>query len=403
MKTTQSLFIILGLTIFSLNATAKVAPLPLPEKEWTLLLFLNGHNNLSSFGDMNLKDMEKTGSTDQVNLVVEWGKSDDVNTHRLLVEKSTDPTKVSSPMIMSRPNIDMGDSKNFVDFVKWGVRNFPAKHYFVAIWNHGSGWHFQDLLKINSAIHISDISYDESSGHHITTEQLGLAMNEIKGIIGHNADIYGSDACLMQMIEVANEMKESVDYFVGSQETEPGAGWPYETFIKKWTDAPTMTPSEVSVLLSKEYLKAYSGGVYGQNNVTFAAMDVSKLDALNRSTAALATQLKSLSVASLSKIKAAASVTQQFFYSDYKDIGDFLKRVDVAGINIDKAVIAQVKTDLSSAILTTDNSTSFAAATGLSIWIPASASDTEMPRYKGLQFDRQANWSSFLTTMLSAP
>ena len=219
MKTTQNLIALVGVLLFSFTVKA----LPLAEKEWTFLLFLNGHNNLSSFGDMNLKDMEKSGSTDKVNLVVEWGKADDEMTHRLLVEKSTDPTKVSSPMIMSRKNVDMGDYHNLVDFAKWGIENFPAKHYFVAVWNHGSGWHLQELLKINSIVHINDISYDDASGNHITTEQLGLALGEVKGLIGHNVDIYGSDACLMQMIEVVGKMKDSVDYFIDSQETEPKA------------------------------------------------------------------------------------------------------------------------------------------------------------------------------------
>ncbi len=415
MKTTQKMFVVFALTIFSLTATAKVQSLPLPEKEWTFLLFLNGHNNLSSFGHMNIKDMEKSGSTDQVNMVVEWGKSDDVKTHRFLVEKSTDPSKVSSPMLMSRPNVDMGDYKNLVDFVKWGAENFPAKHYFVAVWNHGSGWHFQDMAhgklaatdmtKLSSPIHINDISYDDNSGHHITTEQLGVAMSDIKTILGRNVDIYGSDACLMQMIEVASEMKDSVNYFVGSQDLEPGAGWPYAPFIQKWTATPTMTPAEVSVLLSKEYLKSYSkGGVYGQDDVTFSAMDVTKLDALNASTTALVTHLKSMDAASLKKVKVAAAASQDFYYSDYKDLGDFLKRIEALQINADQVLISQVKSDLAAVVLSTDNSSSFAGATGLSIWMPGTYdSSSYMTRYQGLQFDKLTNWSSLISAMAAIP
>ena len=70
MKTTmQKVFLFIA--AFSVSLAVNAAPLA--EKEWTFLLFLNGHNNLSSFGDMNIKDMEKTGSNDQVNHVVEWG------------------------------------------------------------------------------------------------------------------------------------------------------------------------------------------------------------------------------------------------------------------------------------------------------------------------------------------
>ena len=396
MKTTlQKLFFMVALTI-AFNAQA----LPLAQKEWTFLLFLNGHNNLSSYGDMNLKDMEKSGSTDKVNLVVEWGSASDPLTRRLLVQKSTDPSKVTSPTIMSQKNVDMGDYKSLVDFVKWGSENFPAKHYFVAVWNHGSGWHFQDMANKGGEFHSTDISYDDNTGHRITTEQLALAMKEIKGILGRNVDIYGSDACLMQMIEVAGQMKDSVDYFVGSQETEPGEGWPYQTFMKKWTATPTMTPSEVSVLLSKEYFAAYSGGVYGNKPVTFGALDLSKLDALNASVADLSKHLKSFDGASLKKVKSAANATQDFYYSDYKDLGDFLKRIDKLQIQKDSKLLEKVSNDLKSVVLTTDNSSSYSGATGLSIWIPT-YSTSDMTRYQALDFNQQTGWADFLKAMLA--
>ena len=258
-----------------------------------------------------------------------------------------------------------------------------------------------NMSKLSSSIHINDISYDDNSGNHITTEQLGTAMGEIKSILGRSVDIYGSDACLMQMIEVATEMKDTANYFVGSQDLEPGAGWPYAPFIQKWTQNPMMTPADVSILLSKEYLKAYSkGGVYGEDGVTFSAMDVSKLDALNTSVTALATHLKSMDAASLKKVKTAAEASQDFYYSDYKDLGDFLKRIESLQINSDQILISQVKSDLAAAILSTDNSSSYSKATGLSIWMPGTYdASSYMQRYQGLQFDKLTNWSSLLSAM----
>ena len=381
-----------------MSLSAKAAPLA--QKEWTFLLFLNGHNNLSSYGDMNIKDMERSGSNDQVNLVVEWGKADDAVTRRLLVERSTDPSRVTSPTVMELRDHDMGDYRNLVDFVKWGIDNYPAKHYFVAVWNHGSGWHLQDpALRGAGGISINDISFDDNTGNHITTEQLGFAMGEIKKYLGRNLDIYGSDACLMQMIEVAAEMKGTVDYFVGSQETEPGEGWPYGPWMQQWTAKPTMTPAQVSVLLSKEYLKAYNGGVYGTKSVTFSALDMSKLDAVIASSAKVAASLKNIPAADLKKIKSALYNVQDFYYSDYKDYSDLLKVINGLPIKKDAAVLAQAQADVKAFVMSTDNSTSFAKATGLSIWFP-SYSSSEMSRYKGLVYDKAAGWSGLIEKVL---
>ncbi|MGZ3727157.1 MAG: clostripain-related cysteine peptidase [Pseudobdellovibrio sp.] len=379
------------IAVLAMSIGAKAAATP---KEWTFLLFLNGHNNLSSYGDMNIKDMEKSGSTDQVNYVVEWGSTDNTNNRRMLIQKSTDPSQVTSPVVMNVPNVDMGDVKNLVDFVKWGVDNYPAKHYFVAVWNHGSGWHFQNMS--GGTLHPTDISYDDNSGNHITTEQLGAAMGEIKQYIGHNVDVYGSDACLMQMIEVATEMKGSVDYFAGSQETEPGEGWPYAPFFQKWGAAPQSTPAQVAVLLSKEYLKAYNGGVYGTKAVTFGALDLSKLDAVIASSAKLAKHLTSLGAADIKKIKTALSKVQAFYYSDYKDYGDFLKVTNSLSIAKDAQIFAQAGADLKALVLSSDNSSSYSKSTGLSIWIPSYDASSYMDRYKGLEYDKEAGWSAFV-------
>ena len=392
MKTTmQKVFLFIAAMSVSLSLSAA----QLAEKEWTFLLFLNGHNNLSSFGDMNIKDMEKSGSNDQVNLVVEWGSSSTTETKRLLVLKSTDPTKVTSPTVQGIQNRDMGDYKNLVDFVKWGVDNYPAKHYFVAVWNHGAGWHFQDAKIKSGELVVNDISFDDNTGNHITTEQLGIALGQIKQYIGRNVDIYGSDACLMQMLEVAGEFKNSVDYVVGSEETEPGEGWPYTTFTQKWTANPRQTPAEVSVLLSKEYLSAYNGGAYGTKAVTFSALDLSKYDAVVNSATQVAAHLKSLSAVDLKKIKAAVRSVQGYYYSDYKDYGHFLKVVDALPIAKDSALIAQAASDVKALVLSVDSSASYAKSTGVSVWLPSSAS-SYMARYKGLEFDKAARWSALI-------
>lgn len=363
-------------------------------KEWTFLVFINGHNNLSSFADMNIRDMEKTGSSDKVNLVVEWGSQSSKMTKRLLVKKSTNPSKVTSPSVMEMPNHDMGDYKNLVDFVAWGVKNYPAKHYFVAVWNHGSGWHRTGKVSAR------DISFDDNTGNVITTEQLGLAMQESAKIIGHNVDIYGSDACLMQMIEVGAEFTGSVDYMVGSQELEPGEGWPYAPFVKQWIANPTMTPAEVSVLLSKEYQKSYDGGVYGNKpDTTFSAVNLQKLPALYASLTTLQQSLRGLGSSQFAEVKKAINNSMNFYYSDYVDLGDFLNRTQTLGFSRAIEGLSSSQTALKEVVLTADNGDSFLKASGLSIWLPTYQTN-ELNRYDNLQFSKTTGWNELVRQVL---
>lgn len=368
-----------------------------PKKEWTFLIFLNGHNNLSSFGEMNVKDMEKIGSSKDLNIIVEWGTSTSKITKRLYVEKSTDPKKVTSKSVKEMTNYDMGNYKNLQSFVRWGVQNYPANHYFIAVWNHGSGWR-----RTVTTPTVRDISFDDNSGNRITTEQLGLAMADAKAAIGRNVDIYGSDACLMQMVEVAGEMKDSVDYFVGSQETIPAEGWPYAPFLSKWSKTPTMTPREVAILLSKEYVAGYkAGGVYGsKTGITFSAWDMTKLSSAYAAIGNLATNLNSLKAADLAKVKKVVPKALSFSYSDYVDLGDFAKQVKslkLASVKTD--LLTDVQNKIDDVVLTTDNGSGFEAATGMSVWLPIAANKNQA-RYDKLQFSRATGWNN-ITNKLS--
>jgi len=39
----------------------------------------------------------------------------------------------------------------------------------IAVWNHGNGWH---LMNAGGGMQMQDISYDDNTGHKITTEEL---------------------------------------------------------------------------------------------------------------------------------------------------------------------------------------------------------------------------------------
>lgn len=381
--------IVIAFAIFA-SSLAQAAEM----KEWTFLVFINGHNNLSSFADMNIKDMEKTGSSDKVNLVVEWGSQSSKMTKRLLVKKSTNPNKVTSPSVMEMPNHDMGDYRNLINFIDWGVKTYPAKRYFVAVWNHGSGWHRTGKLSAR------DISFDDNTGNFISTEQLGVAMQEAAKIIGHNVDIYGSDACLMQMVEVAGEFKGSVDIMVGSQELEPGEGWPYAPFVKQWIAKPTMTAAEVSVLLSKEYQKAYDGGVYGNKpDTTFSAVDLTKLPALYTSLTTLQNSLRGLDTAQFAQVKTAINNSMNFYYSDYVDLGDFLAKTQALGFSRGIEGLSSAQSALKNVVLTADNGDNFLRASGLSIWLPT-YSTSELNRYDNLEFSKATGWNELVRQVL---
>jgi hypothetical protein len=391
-----------GLMSLAAGAKAQAATEANAPKEWTMMVFLNGHNNLDRFGALNINQMEQVGSTEDINIVVQWAsESAHPNaTKRLLVQKDDDAQKVTSPIVQELGKVDMGDYRNLIEFVQWTVAHYPAKRYFIDVWDHGTGWHRLNLNQRDGApvLQPTDISFDDATGNKITTAQLGIAMAESAKAIGHNVDLYASDACLMAMVEVAQEMAGSVDVFAGSEEVEPGAGWPYHAFLKRWAAAPSISAAEVSKILADEYVKSYAGSLW---QVNFSSFDMTKLSGLNDSIRELGAQLRKLDKASAKQAMGAASKTLRFYTPDYADLGDFTVQLESTR-TLDAAWTQSVRARISEFVLTNRYTPKFAKAQGVAIWLPTSLSklDQYSERYKSLQFDGISGWSDTLSQLL---
>ena len=298
---------------------SRVQRQPQAPKEWTVLVYLNGKNDLEVAGLYNLNKMELAGSNAELNIVAEAGRmngqDNDVDfdgnwtgSRRYYVTQDADEEKVKSKVIQSFRKVDMGDWRHLADFAKWGMKNYPARHYALMIWNHGSGWITTKGGRANKGI-----SYDHETKNHISTPELGAAMKEIGKV-----DILAYDACLMQMAEVLYEVKDYADYVVGSEETVPGTGFPYETLL------PAFTGSKNSGELAVEIVRAYDDFYSAKGKkVTLSAVRVSALGdfmtAFNAWTDALIASDKK------PQIKSKAYSAGAYAYKDNKDLYDFAR------------------------------------------------------------------------------
>jgi hypothetical protein len=383
------------LTVLILSFFIAAPALATGEKEWNILVFINGVNDLDDFGAMNINQMEEVGSTNDFNVVVQWGSLASPTVKRLQIKKDNDKKKVTSPVVQDIGKIDMGDPGQLVDFVKWAAAKYPAKHNLVVVWNHGNGWHFNK--NFSGKVSALDISYDERTGNSIDTVELGQAMRDITKYLGQKVDIYASDACLMAMIEVADQMADSVNYFVGSQDYEPGEGWSYATLLTRLNaGGGAMPASWVAQSISKDYLAAYSkGGTYGESPVTMSSYDLSKIEPLKDAIRDIKDQLMKLTSVEIKKVNTDSKKTKQFT-SDYLDLSDFLKtaaynRVTTKSTND----YQQAFTDF---VIANEQNID-KVSNGISIWLPMSHSDSDpyMSLYKNLSFDRSVGWSQFLS------
>ncbi len=198
--------------------------------EWTIMVFLNGDNNLESYAYQDVNEMEAAHPGPYVNVVVQFDTKSGT-TKRYLIRGDNDPNRITSPVVDNPGEQNMGDGNTLVNFVRWAVQKYPAKKYALILWDHGSGWH-KNVTSVYSPL--KGVSQDESSGYdmiEVSSGELASALSQIKSIIGKKLDFLGFDACLMGMWEVLDVIKDYADYATVSEETEGAQGWYYTGFV----------------------------------------------------------------------------------------------------------------------------------------------------------------------------
>ena len=296
--------------------------------EWTIMVFSSAKNDLEPYLLKDLNEMELVGSSAKINIVAEVGRIEGYDSsdgdwkgvRRYLITKDSDKTKMGSKMLQDLGMSDMGDYKTLAAFGKWAKQAYPAKKYMLIVSNHGSGWTKSGERRISKGI-----SYDEQSGNHINTPQLGLALKEIGKV-----DVFGTDACLMQMAEVVYEIKDSVDYIVGSEETEPGDGYTYNTFLGPVAAKPAMSPMDLGKQAVNAYADHYDSIDQGHTQSLARASAVNKLLAVTNAfvDALMASGDKTLAAS-------ARDAAVNYAMDENRDLYDFTRLVVAGSANAD--------------------------------------------------------------------
>lgn len=369
---------------------------PAAPKEWTVMIYMNGKNDLEVAGLYNLNKMELAGSDGSLNIVTETGRingqSGDVHTdgdwtgaRRYYITNDGNEDKVRSKVIQSFASVDMGDWKHLVDFARWGMKNYPARHYALIVWNHGSGWVTTKGVFVNKGI-----SYDFETKNHISTPELGAAMREIGKV-----DILAYDACLMQMAELLYEVKGYADYVVGSEETVPGLGFPYDTML------PAFKSARSSEELAAKMVRAYDGFyAFTPKKVTLSAVRMAALPefmaSFNAWTAALLASGKKPQIKT--KFYSAAAYEEK----DNKDLYDFARLAAEADPDGAVAATGRAMMGILSGKLIIENmaytgkSGRDEASHGLAIYLPGTGYNG---KYEQLAWARDTRWDDFLKEM----
>jgi Clostripain family len=417
-------------------------------KPWTFIVHIAAANDLSYFANLNIDQMKKVGSTENLNIVIQYIKPGNRKAYRCLVGKN----ELLNVEILSN-NINSGSPEALIDCCQWAIKRYPAQNYALVLWNHGTGIRdplirkgvnpseffsnnptnnlleldrnfgfldFINALEQKKSIYEENgkrgICYDDRFRTYITNQQLEDALKTIqeKYLEGKKFSLIAFDACLMAMLEIANIVKDYAHVMVGSQELELGAGWPYSMVLEPLSKQ-NLTPHQFAHHIVNSYQKNYNQITH---DYTHSAINLDLLEELEANVHEIAHLLiKSLKNQKNGTIKKIIKMCRQkrictsFDGANYLDLHHFyrnlLRNLDYFKFkNVDngnkvrdelRKSLQEGKEILETVVFSNKVGKNLKDARGISIYFPTYRIEQD---YQETKFAKSNNWINFIAQYL---
>lgn len=358
---------------------------------WTVLFYCCGSNLESEAGlaTIDLQEMGEADLGDNVTVVVEAGGTTRWNNRQFnpkylnrAVFKGDD-----FEVVDQLPAASMAKPETLADFIKWGTKTYPADHYMIILWNHGSG----AVLGV-----CNDELFPGTSmlGDTLTVSEIESAFKDA----GASFDVVGFDTCLMATIETATKLAPYAEYMVASEEVEPGSGWDYTSLLTWLSEHPGTDGNLFGRKICDTYYdKCVDDGV--AEMATLSVIDLSQMDALAEAfyEASKEFALATVSVDDLRSLTQGAYKTSRFGSDvayNMVDLGDLMRNTS--------SVVAEhadeVTTALENAVVYQVHGKNRPNVTGLSVFYPLDTSYDDF-FYEYLNVVGNVPYAQFLAVM----
>jgi len=229
------------------NASCEVTVEPgIPLKgSRTVLAYIAADNSLSQFAMQDLAEMKVGMAKIEDNSVHFLVYIDNGSSPRLLELKNEKGT-VTETVVQtygSRNSVGVAETKEVFAAVFSNSR-YQADSYGLVYWSHGDGW-------LPYPLHAGTrwVGQDTSNGDN------RMNISEFADILSTapHFDFILFDACFMQSVEVAYELRDYTDYCIGSPTEIPGPGASYDMVV------PAMFSAEdAAVNVARAYYEPYA-------------------------------------------------------------------------------------------------------------------------------------------------
>jgi len=321
------------------------------KRKWTFVIYMAADNDLEGAAIADFKELEAVNyGVAPVSILVlldRNGGYDMTNgnwSDTRLFEIKPDPEGLNSAFSSSRIDCpELGLSKDsetelntadpmvlskLMDFAR---RVYPAEQYALFVWGHGTGWRGGSNSN-NLPEPVKAVAFDDTHDQYMSLPSFGRA------VAGKGLSVIAFDTCYGALLEVAYQIKNDAELFVGSEGEIMSTGWDYSALFAGFLSKGNFTVSDLGNAIQKQFSSQYAS----LNNATISQIQLSRVNKLflsfNDFSGVVAKAITSETSKDAVLVQILHNVERYFFASFpsdmYIDIFDFSKKITAIKGNI---------------------------------------------------------------------
>lgn len=218
----------------------------------TVLVYMVAENSLAGFASQDIAEMKeglKSVDVTRNNLLVYL---DDYSTPRLIRLGKDKKGQVVEETLVKYNEQNSVDVSVMRNVLQTAFKYYPAQNYGIVFWSHGEGW-------VPSPSTSSTRWFGQDGSDYMDISDLHEALQ-----VAPHFDYLFFDACFMESVEVAYELRDCGDYLIGSPTEIPGPGAPYQEVVP----AMFAEGDDVSVKIADAYYSYYNNRYNGGKKIS---------------------------------------------------------------------------------------------------------------------------------------
>ncbi|MBR4997441.1 MAG: hypothetical protein IKY84_06240 [Bacteroidaceae bacterium] len=255
----------------------------------TVLAYIAAENSLSygAFHEQDIDEMLQAAGDIPANSRLLIYLDDTSNPRILSIEQQSGRRPTSRVVHEYSEEQNSGDVETLRTVMEWVCDHYPSSSYGLIFWSHGDAWLPAKAVPQRSICIDNGRNNYSNSGSKMDIADVADVLDGFPCL-----EFILFDACFMQAVEVAYELRHVTRHVIASPAEIPNPGAPYERMVKPFFSVP-FDGAEVV----EQYYRMYNDSVisvfgYGSDRygVSLSVIDCSRLDALADATAEMITK-----------------------------------------------------------------------------------------------------------------